>query len=157
MPKTVTRQRRGCDLNPGRSAPESSTLTTRPPSHPHWPTHCSKTKKVHETAPVLLATLPNIHRFSTVSLTDSATFLIRLLTTPLEITPNLLFEYQCTSGKFIRLPNRNFFCPNWNALPATTHKLRSPTRLGLGLGSEGKCLGGTCRSHIWTHRCGSDI
>ena len=30
----VTRQRRGCDLNPGRSAPESSTLTTRLPSHP---------------------------------------------------------------------------------------------------------------------------
>jgi len=24
----------------------------------------------------------------------------------LKITPNLLFEYQCTSGKFIRLPNR---------------------------------------------------
>jgi len=23
-----------------------------------------------------------------------------------KITPNLLFEYQCTSGKFIRLPNR---------------------------------------------------
>ena len=39
----------------------------------------------------------------------------------IKITPNLLFEYQCTSGKFIRLPNRiesnrNFFCPNWNAL-----------------------------------------
>ena len=33
-PKTVTRQRRGCDLNPGPSAPESSTLTTRLPSHP---------------------------------------------------------------------------------------------------------------------------
>jgi len=31
--KTVTRQRRDCDLNPGRSAPESSTLTTRLPSH----------------------------------------------------------------------------------------------------------------------------
>jgi len=32
----------------------------------------------------------------------------------IKITPNLLFEYQCTSGKFIRLPNRiesnrNFF------------------------------------------------
>ena len=27
--KTVTRQRRGCDLNPGPTAPESSTLTTR--------------------------------------------------------------------------------------------------------------------------------
>ena len=35
MPKTVTRQRRDCDLNPGPSAPESSTLTTRLPSHHH--------------------------------------------------------------------------------------------------------------------------
>ena len=34
LPKTVTQQRRGCDLNPGPSAPESSTLTTRLPSHP---------------------------------------------------------------------------------------------------------------------------
>ena len=34
LSKTVTRQRRGCDLNPGPSAPESSTLTTRLPSHP---------------------------------------------------------------------------------------------------------------------------
>jgi len=33
LPKTVTRQRRGCDLNPDSSAPESSTLTTRLPSH----------------------------------------------------------------------------------------------------------------------------
>ena len=29
LPKTITRQRRDCDLNPGPSAPESSTLTTR--------------------------------------------------------------------------------------------------------------------------------
>ena len=29
LPKTVTRQRRGYDMNPGPSAPESSTLTTR--------------------------------------------------------------------------------------------------------------------------------
>jgi len=34
LPKTITRQRRGCDLNPGPSAPESSTLTTRLPSQP---------------------------------------------------------------------------------------------------------------------------
>ena len=34
LPKTVTLQRRGCDLNPGPSAPESSTLTTRLPSQP---------------------------------------------------------------------------------------------------------------------------
>ena len=32
LPETVTRQRRGCDLNPGPYAPESSTLTTRLPS-----------------------------------------------------------------------------------------------------------------------------
>jgi len=31
-PKTVTRQRLDCDLNPGASGPESSTLTTRLPS-----------------------------------------------------------------------------------------------------------------------------
>jgi len=36
LPKTVTRQRRDCDLNPGPSAPESSTLTTRLPSHPRF-------------------------------------------------------------------------------------------------------------------------
>ena len=34
LPETVTRQRRDCDLNPGPSVPESSTLTTRLPSHP---------------------------------------------------------------------------------------------------------------------------
>ena len=34
LPKTATRQHRGCDLNPDRSAPESSTLTTRLPSCP---------------------------------------------------------------------------------------------------------------------------
>jgi len=33
LPKTVTRQRRGRDLNPGPSAPESSMLTTQLPSH----------------------------------------------------------------------------------------------------------------------------
>ena len=34
LPKTVTRQRRDCDLNPGPSAPESSTLTKRLLNHP---------------------------------------------------------------------------------------------------------------------------
>ena len=46
----------------------------------------------------------------------------------IKITPNLLFEYQCTSGIFIRLPNRiekidsvariesKLFCRSWNAL-----------------------------------------
>ena len=39
---TVTRQRRDCDLNPGPSVPESSTLTTRLPSHPIARTGVSK-------------------------------------------------------------------------------------------------------------------
>jgi len=34
LPKTVTRQHCDCDWNPGLSAPESSTLTTKLPSHP---------------------------------------------------------------------------------------------------------------------------
>jgi len=36
---TVTRHRHSCDLNPGPTvptAPKSSTLTTRLPSHPMW-------------------------------------------------------------------------------------------------------------------------
>ena len=37
LPKTVTRQRRDCDLNPGPTAPEFSTLTTRLPSHAATP------------------------------------------------------------------------------------------------------------------------
>jgi len=32
LPKTVTRQRRDCNFNPGPTAPESSALTTRLPS-----------------------------------------------------------------------------------------------------------------------------
>jgi len=35
LPKTVTPQRRDCDLNPDPSAPESSTLATRLPSYPY--------------------------------------------------------------------------------------------------------------------------
>ena len=37
--KTVTQQHCDCDLNPGPSAPESSTLTTQLPSHPHYYYH----------------------------------------------------------------------------------------------------------------------
>jgi len=35
LPKTVTRQWCGCDLNPGPSVPESSTLATRLLCHPN--------------------------------------------------------------------------------------------------------------------------
>jgi len=35
LPKTVAQQRHDCDLNPSSTAPESSTLTTWLPSHPH--------------------------------------------------------------------------------------------------------------------------
>ena len=41
LPMTVTRRHRGCDLNPGPSAPESSTLTTRHPKNTKsTPTRC---------------------------------------------------------------------------------------------------------------------
>jgi len=36
LPKTVTRQRRDCALNPGPTAPESSALANRLPSHSIW-------------------------------------------------------------------------------------------------------------------------
>jgi len=45
LPKTVTRQRRDCDLNPGPTAPESSTLATRLPSHPDTSGSTTKTAK----------------------------------------------------------------------------------------------------------------
>jgi len=44
LPKTVTRQRRNCDLNPGPSASESSMLTTPLPSHPPK-TNCTSNNK----------------------------------------------------------------------------------------------------------------
>ena len=40
LPKTVIRQRRGCDLNPGPSAPESNTLTTRLDNFSYEFAHC---------------------------------------------------------------------------------------------------------------------
>ena len=48
LPKTVTRQYRGRDLNPGPSAPESSTLTTRLPRHPvHLGNICHHATPLH--------------------------------------------------------------------------------------------------------------
>ena len=48
LPKTVTRQRRGCNLNPGPSAPESSMLTTRLPC---WHVPINKVWRRTESAP----------------------------------------------------------------------------------------------------------
>ena len=50
----------------------------------------------------------------------------------IKITPNLLFKYQCTSRKFIRLPNRiesKLFCPNWNALVQSCAAVKISTAL----------------------------
>ena len=49
LPRTVTRQRRGCDLNPGPTAPESSTLTTRLLS-----SQCNSARQAAETRPCSL-------------------------------------------------------------------------------------------------------
>ena len=56
LPKTATRQRRDCDLNPGPSVPESSTLTTRLPSHPVVrPTYNWRQPKIFFCSPRLLS------------------------------------------------------------------------------------------------------
>jgi len=62
----------------------------------------------------------------------------------IKITPNLLLKYQCTSGKFIRLPNRiekidsvaksnriesKLFCLNWNALASITSRGKNSSDL----------------------------
>jgi len=60
LPKTVTRQRRDCDLNPGPSAPESSRLTTRLPSHPfslYCPTKMTTSRKSWRGPSILLMML----------------------------------------------------------------------------------------------------
>ena len=49
LPKTVVRQRRDCDLNPGISAPEASTVTTRLPSRPERSTAVSNWPHRYET------------------------------------------------------------------------------------------------------------
>ena len=51
-----------------------------------WPTHCSKTEKVHETITFLLVTLPNIHRLKKFThRLSNKPLLIWLLTTPLHL------------------------------------------------------------------------
>jgi len=63
--KTVTRQRRDCDLNPGPTAPESSTLTTRLPSHPDTSTRVvfRLGTKMHDFSQKLLLSMHHHRRF----------------------------------------------------------------------------------------------
>jgi len=49
LPKTVTRQHRNCNLNPGPSAPESSKLNTRLPSHPFIGKQCIQKPQKRQT------------------------------------------------------------------------------------------------------------
>jgi len=62
LPKTVTRQRRGYDLNPGATAPESSTLTTRLPGHPHT-TDDRESIRTFPFPPVSMQSIPIPSRF----------------------------------------------------------------------------------------------
>ena len=65
LPKTVTRQRRDCDLNPGPSAPESSTLSTRLPSHlPEFITQHVYLRRCLFVLCLLFTILKNIVQFS---------------------------------------------------------------------------------------------
>jgi len=63
LPKTVTRQRRDCDLNPGPSAPEFRTLTTRLPlgSRPHNPARDLGERCKPSPSEVVAQRLPKTH------------------------------------------------------------------------------------------------
>ena len=69
LPKTVTRQHRACDLNPGPSAPESSTLTTR-----------------------LTLTLDTCNPLTTITLT------VTLSTNSMALNPTMTRGQTCRSG-----------------------------------------------------------
>jgi len=90
-----------------------------------WPTHCYKTKKVHETITFLLVTLPNVHQFKNfvTHRLSSKPFLIWLLTTPLDLkyvpTPpcNLLLrDATAVPKRHQLLPHLN---PDWLYLSDT--------------------------------------
>jgi len=70
LPKTVTRQRPGCDLNLGSTAPESSTLTTRLPTVT-WSICVVKLKAVSINGSLCKCSLQfpvfNCHRLSSLS------------------------------------------------------------------------------------------
>ena len=98
LPKTVTRQRRDCDLNPGRSAPESSTLTTRLPSHP-----TVVNIGVNAAAVAGFATHPQY-------LTCRGR---PVLTTPNILTSVLLFPFSGTS-EYRKWPRTHHITPFWD-------------------------------------------
>ena len=52
LPKTVTQQHRGCDLNPGPTVHEPSTLTTRLLSQPTIRQESHESRHVRETVQV---------------------------------------------------------------------------------------------------------
>jgi len=62
LPKTITRQRRDCDLNPGPYVPEFSTLTTRLPSHP-WQMVINR-KKTDTVRMLIIQKQTKVHRLS---------------------------------------------------------------------------------------------
>jgi len=95
LPKTVTRERRDCGLNPGPSGPESSTLTTRLPRHVSF---CVSVALIHRSPRVQRAveTARTCAEFVTATTVTMATVanatrrvsMLRLTTTPVECTKN---------------------------------------------------------------------
>jgi len=90
--KTVTRQRRDCDLNPGPSV--SSMLTTRLPSHPF---HSIPGDRVH---------FSSLHKFKS-SLKSSVSCVLILICSQLVLLCSwLFFMFLCFNG----LPYVQLFC-----------------------------------------------
>jgi len=128
LPKTVTRQRRDCDLNPGPSAPESSTLPLgyratlyRGGRITQGTTEPTRERCVKETYPVLTVLLKaNSHRYAT-----------RHDKTVLSVSHPLLRRCELDSSRQLKtVADRNMKsehadsnCPIHTATPDTTRRV----------------------------------
>jgi len=72
LPKTVTRQRRSCDFNPGPTAPESSTLTTRLPSTRYFVYVCKQVSRIAVRNAEISSSMPTACEHTCASAADIA-------------------------------------------------------------------------------------
>jgi len=82
------RQRRGCDLNPGPSASESSTLTTRLPSHPWtWCLFVNRPSHICIATQSLKSSISDVSSRSSTQHTCSTSSSSHVLSAPLKLRP----------------------------------------------------------------------
>ena len=102
LPKTVTRQHRGCDLKTHPTVPKSSTLTTRLPSHPYLSCHVTPShllRRITHTSPPQPPPLSQFHQlfFSWIPLSVSFLYLLQNRTfavLPGTVSSKTLWDWQ---------------------------------------------------------------